>query len=71
MVHTVVCVREYTRPPTSQFPKARFMNPVYGRTDARGITTSTFTTESQQVLNTLLVVGPNGIQRSQDFTAGY
>jgi hypothetical protein len=47
------------------------VSPVYGRTDAQGITSTTFTTGSRQVLNSLLVVGPNGIQRVQEFKAGY
>jgi hypothetical protein len=47
------------------------VSPVYGRTDALGMATTTFTTGSRLVLNELLVAGPNGIQGYQDFTAGY
>jgi len=47
------------------------VNPVYGRTDASGVTATTFTTASRQSLNTLDVFGPNGIERYQEFKAGY
>lgn len=47
------------------------MTPVYARTNAQGIATVTFTIGSRLVLNSLLVVGPNGIEREQNFKAGY
>jgi len=47
------------------------VTPVYGRTNADGIATLMFTIGSQSVLNSLLVVGPGGIERVQEFRAGY
>lgn len=47
------------------------VTPIYAKTNDQGIATMTFTTGSRPVLNTLLVVGPNGIGTTQDFKAGY
>jgi hypothetical protein len=47
------------------------VTPVYGVTNALGVTSAEFTIGSLGVLNELHVVGPNGIFGLQPFRAGY
>jgi hypothetical protein len=47
------------------------VTPVYVVTDANGEASLVFTIGSRRILNTLSVIGPNGIQGYQDFRAGY